>query len=121
MHSTTVAQSPVRRIMSDFDLVLTAGASECIRYLSDHLFTLQQVLHDSWEFDVPTHTCFIDLRKAYDTVNRPVLWGVLQHIEISLKLQRLIRDLHTGIRSGVCAYRMTSDYFDVNITRCALL
>ena len=44
------------------------------RSTTDQLFTLQQVLHSSWEYDVPTHTCFIDLRKAYDTVNRPALW-----------------------------------------------
>ena len=60
------------------------------------------------------HTCFIDLRKVYETVNRSDLWGVLQHIGISLKLQRLIKDLHTGTRSRVCAYGKTSDYFDVN-------
>ena len=68
------------------------------RSTTDQLFTLQQILHDSWEFDVPTHTCFIDLRKAYDTVNRPALWGILQHIGLSTKIQRLIRDLHTGTR-----------------------
>ena len=72
------------------------------RGTSDQLFTLQQVLHDSWEFDVPTHSCFIDLRKAYDSVNRPALWGVLEHIGLSGKVRRLIRDLHTVTRS---AYR----------------
>ena len=84
------------------------------RSTTDQLFTLQQVFQDSWEYDVPTHTCFIDLRKAYDTVNRPALWGVLQHIGISAKLQRLIRDLHTGTRSSVRAYGDVSEHFDVN-------
>ena len=74
------------------------------RGTTDHLFTLQQILHESWEFDKPTHTCFIDLRKAYDTVNRPALWGILKHIGLSAKIQRLIRDLHTGTRSSVRAY-----------------
>ena len=46
--------------------------------------------------------CFINLRKVYDTVNRPALLGVLQrHIRIPGKLQRLIRDLHTGTRSSI--------------------
>ena len=71
------------------------------RSTTDQLFTLQQVFQDSWEYDVPVHACFIDLRKAYDTVNRPALWGVLQHVGISGKLQRLIRDLHTGTRSSI--------------------
>ena len=70
--------------------------------------------HDSWEFDVPTHTCFIDLRKAYDTVNRPALWGILQHIGLSAKIQRLIRDLHTGTHSSIRAYDDVSEPFEVN-------
>jgi len=84
------------------------------RCTTDQLFTLQQVFQDSWEYDVPTHTCFIDLRKAYDTVNRPALWGVLQHIGISGKLQRLICDLHTGTRSSIRAYGEVSEPFEVN-------
>ena len=84
------------------------------RGTTEQMFTLQQALHDSWEFDIPTHTCFIDLKKAYDSVNRPALWGVLEHIGLSEKVQRLIRDLHTGTRSTVRAYGETSDPFEVN-------
>ena len=39
---------------------------------------------------------------------------MLQHIGLSLKIQRLIRDLHTGTRSSVRAYGETSAPFDVN-------
>jgi sorting nexin-29 len=84
------------------------------RSTMDQMFTLQQVLHDSWEFDVPTHSCFIDLKKAYDSVNRPALWGVLEQIGLSGKVKRLIRDLHTGTRSSVRAYGATSESFEVN-------
>ena len=47
-------------------------------------------------------------------MNRPALWGVLQHIGVSEKIRRLIRDLHTGTRSRVRAYGTQSEYFDVN-------
>ena len=53
-------------------------------------------------------------RKAYDTVNRPALWGILQHIGLSTKIQRLIRDLHTGTCSSVRAYGDVSEPFEVN-------
>ena len=110
---TMLLMEPLQRCMEN-----AVAESQCGfrsgRSTTDQLFTLQQILLDSWEFDVPTHTCFIDLRKAYDTVNRPALWGVLQHIGLSAKVQRLIRDLHNGTRSSVRAYGITSEPFEVN-------
>ena len=49
-------------------------------------------------------------RKVFDGQT----WGVLKHIGLSGKLQRLIRDLHTGARSSVRAYGETPEPFDVN-------
>ena len=82
---------------------------------TDQLFTLQQTLHDSWELDVPTHTCFIDLRKAHDTVNRLAVAAFRStHIGFSAKIQRLIRDLHSRTHSSIRAYGDISEPFEVN-------
>ena len=84
------------------------------RGTSDHLFTLTQILSNASEFDTPTHTCFIDLRKAYDTVNRPALWRILTKSGLSGKLQRLIQELHSNSRSTVRAYGNISQPFSTN-------
>ena len=84
------------------------------RGTSDQLFTLNQILSNAFEYNVPTHTCFVDLKKAYDTVNRPALWQVLRQVGLSTKVQRLLRDLHTNTRSCIRAYGTTSDFFEVN-------
>ncbi|TWW54834.1 hypothetical protein D4764_0259720, partial [Takifugu flavidus] len=41
----------------------------------DQLFTLAGVLEGSWGFAQPVHMCFVDLEKAYDRVNRSILWS----------------------------------------------
>ena len=83
------------------------------RSTTDQMFTLHQILTNSYEFDVPTHTCFIDLKKAYDTVNRPALWKVLRKTNLSLKVQRLVQSLHTNTHATVRAYGQLSDSFPV--------
>ena len=39
----------------------------------DQIFTLKKVMERSREFHQPLHMCFIDLKKAYDSVNREAL------------------------------------------------
>lgn len=44
----------------------------------DQIYTLQVLMEKAREFHQPLYMCFIDLRKAYDSVNRNALWTVLQ-------------------------------------------
>ena len=63
---------------------------------------------------VSLHICFIDLHKAYGTVNRTLLWQVLTRIGVPPQMIAVIRQLHDGMRAcvrpndGVC-----SDWFQV--------
>ena len=58
--------------------------------------------------------CFIDLQKAYDTVDRTLRWQVLTRIGVSPQMIAVIRQSHDGMRTcvrpddGVC-----SDWFEV--------
>ena len=50
----------------------------------------------------PVYVCFIDLRKAYDSVNREAHWNVLQHsYELSDKLVSIIRTIHENSIAAV--------------------
>ena len=80
----------------------------------DHLFSLNQLFSNAIEFRQPLHVCFIDLRKAYDTVNRPALWAVLQKTGLSTKIIRLIKELHTGTTSKVRTSGAYSRSFSTN-------
>ena len=58
--------------------------------------------------------CFIDLQKAYDTVDRTLLWQVLTRIGVPPQMIAVTQQFHDGMRAcvrpddGVC-----SDWFEV--------
>ena len=45
--------------------------------------------------------CFIDLQKAYDSVDRSLLWKVLARYGVPAKLISIIRQFHDGMRACV--------------------
>ena len=63
---------------------------------------------------VPLSLCFIDLQKAYDSVDRTLLWQVLARFGVPSQMIRVIRQFHDGMRAcvqnddGVC-----SEWFEV--------
>eukprot|EP00752_Nemacystus_decipiens_P018516 g16601.t1 len=63
---------------------------------------------------IPLYMCFIDLQKAYDSVDRELLWKVLARAGIPAEMIAVIRKFHDGMRARV---RMDdgelSDWFPV--------
>ena len=61
----------------------------------DQLFSTKMVMQRAREFNVPVFICFIDLCKAYDSVNKSALWTVIrQAYRFSEKFVRIIEALH---------------------------
>jgi hypothetical protein len=63
----------------------------CYRSTNDYIFCIHQILEKKWEYNEAVHQLFIDLRKAYDSARRMVLYNILIEFGISLKLVRLIK------------------------------
>jgi hypothetical protein len=42
----------------------------------DHIFYIRQILEKKWEYNEAVHQFFIDLKKAYDSVRREVLYNI---------------------------------------------
>eukprot|EP00903_Cladosiphon_okamuranus_P021702 g19952.t1 len=51
---------------------------------------------------IPLYMCFIDLQKAYDSVDRELLWKVLARAGIPGEMIAVIRKCHVGMRARVC-------------------
>ena len=45
--------------------------------------------------------CFIDLQKAYDSVDRELLWKVLARAGIPAEMIAVVRKFHVGMRARV--------------------
>ena len=50
---------------------------------------------------IPLYMCFIDLQKAYDYVDRELLWVVLERFGVPEKMLTVIRQFHEGMRARV--------------------
>jgi len=58
---------------------------------TDHIFCIRQILEKKWELSEAVHQLFMDFKKAYDSVRREALYGILNEFCISKKLVRLIK------------------------------
>lgn len=52
------------------------------RSCEEHLFSLYSILNDRKIARKSTYVCFVDMRKAFDTVKRDLLWYKLQVIGV---------------------------------------
>lgn len=71
------------------------------RSCSDHIFNVRRLLEYSVEKKQPVYMCMVDLKKAYDSINRAALWRILGKYRIAPKLIALLKDLHENNQMSV--------------------
>src|SRR3569833_3563097 len=74
-------------ILSDEQAGLRPGRSTV-----DHIFAVTEVLRLRRARRKETHCCFLDIRKAYDTMNRDALWKRLLDVGIRGKMWRVLKN-----------------------------
>ena len=68
---------------------------------------------------IPLYVCFIDLTKAYDSVNRTLLWTVLARFGVPQNMISVIRQSHNGMQACVrLDDRVCSRWFAVEQGLC---
>ena len=65
------------------------------------IFAARQLQEECIEQQRSLYAIFIDLTKAFDTLNRDALWFVLQKKGFPLKVINIIKPLHTGMTGSV--------------------
>jgi hypothetical protein len=58
---------------------------------TDQIFCIHQILNQNWEYNERIHQLFTNLKNAYDSVRREVLYNILVEFGVSMKLIRLIK------------------------------
>ncbi|CAF3398890.1 unnamed protein product [Rotaria socialis] len=79
----------------------------------DPIFTLKLIMEKSQEYNKSLFLCFIDIQKAYDSVDRKLLWKVCRGYSISDKLIRLLKLLHSKTKARVRINGELSESFEM--------
>ena len=68
------------------------------------------------EYNTALPLCFVDICKAYDSVNRNALWEVLRRsYNLPSKIINIIKALHDGTQKLVRYKSQTSEEFTINL------
>ena len=73
------------------------------------------ILWRNTEKRLSTFAVFIDLTKAYDSIQRRLLWDKLSDIGIGGKISRAIKSMYANVQSCVRINGICTDFFEVNL------
>ena len=79
----------------------------------DAILTNRVLSADAKTKNIPLYKCYIDLTKAYDKVNRELLWTILRKYGMPEKFVRIIINMHEGARGRVRWKNSYSDWFNL--------
>ena len=79
----------------------------------DQIWVTRQIMEKAAEYKTPAHLCFIDLTKAYDSVDRAALVAILRSYGVPQQLVEIIEDLYAGTWCHVRTLDGTSQNFEV--------
>ena len=81
------------------------------RSTTDCILTLTILAQQCKEFRRPLYAAYVDLKAAFDSLDRDALWLLLQGIGVPSKYLKILRDLYTDNTCKVRAEGSTSDPF----------
>ena len=60
------------------------------RSCTDHIATMRIIVEQSLEWQTPLYSVFVDFRKAFDSVDREVIWKLMHHYGFPPKFVNII-------------------------------
>ncbi|BHF72569.1 hypothetical protein SprV_0401563600 [Sparganum proliferum] len=83
------------------------------RGTTDMIFTARQLQEKCQEMRTHLYSTFVDLAKAFDTVNREGLWKIMQKFGCPERFIPVVRQLHDGMMARVTDNGAVSEAFAV--------
>ena len=80
----------------------------------DQITTLRLIVEQSLEWNSSFYINFIDYEKAFDSVDRDMLWKIMRHYGIPEKIVNLIRSLYVRTNCQVSHDGQLSEPFQIN-------
>ncbi|VDO83552.1 unnamed protein product [Schistosoma margrebowiei] len=80
---------------------------------TDQIATLQIIVEQSVDWNSSLYINFIDYEKAFDSVDRRILWKLLRHYGVPEKIVNTIRNSYDRLRYKVVLRGQLTDAFQV--------
>ena len=112
-----IARILLNRLSKHIDAIGVVPESQCGfrtgRGTTDMNFALRQIQEKCKLYSEDLYLLFIDLTKAFDTINRPGLWAILEKVGCPKLFVDLIRSFHDGMNVTVREGSDRSQPFEV--------
>ena len=106
----------LNRIQDHVDPILRSNQAgfPSERSCAQQIHILRRIMEGFQDYQLPLTVTFIDFKKAFDSINREVMFAVLQHYGISEPLVNAIGALYNNSKSAVMVDGNISDPFEVS-------
>ena len=81
----------------------------------DAIFALQTIVNKYLSNKTRLYCCFVDFKRAFDTVDRVKMWQKISKLGIRGKALKIIQSLYSYVKSSVLLNGKLSDFFVNNI------
>jgi exonuclease III len=78
----------------------------------DQIYTLRQLAEKCTEFNKDMYICYIDFKKAFDSIWRAGLWRVMRSMNYPEKIVRILENMYEGTFSAVRIKGELTDWFE---------
>ena len=86
-----------------------------MRSCVEHIYTLSTIIKMKKRSNKSVFACFIDFAKAFDSVNRDLLWFRLLNYGIDGKFLQVVRAMYTNLQMCVKLHNHLTNWFDSNV------
>ena len=113
---TSCINDRLGKYMEDMDLMNECQAGFREGYSTiDHIYVLNSIIDFYLHHKKKIYACFVDYRKAFDSVDRVSLWGKLLSTGINGKILTVIKNLYSNAKSCIKSGNKVSDFFSCNV------
>ena len=82
---------------------------------TDAIFVLSNLVEHILNYNLRIPSAFIDLKRAFDSINREALWYKLFNMGLRGKVLNIFRSMYASVKSCVKHCNTFSDFFHVSV------
>ena len=83
------------------------------RRTTEQIFILRNIIEQCIEWNANLYVCFVDFEKAFDSVDRSVLWRIMRSYSIPEKIVKMVKVMYSGSECAVIDGSGVYDWFEI--------